>query len=839
MSHNDYDIPRSLLDLRPVSSQGVSSLTAAQSENSLIDQTSASAHSLSSIPGAVAGVVNQITALKDEYPDYDIPKPHLKSYPDYDIPKPHKKFSTKEPLEGGDTEQRKVNSSKEEEERDREETDGPAHALSFGVLDSIMAGIDDNVAAAQQKTSSSSLPSLIDPAGNETMCIKDKPIKHQREHSTPIILEVGKREEKEKKKEPVYDHLAAKIALQQLIADGIVKKGGDGGVAEQNQQVKDASVESLKIEATPQIDEKIEVLPNEENTSTRSKVSLPELPEVQPLVNEEKKGAKEEEDSKKEENKIEKSKAKKPVLPPSHLADLAMKLNGKEGGLEERKDSKTRLPNLPFDPQFFARQTALEKGKTQDQLPPDVARFMSWVKTGTVPPPSPPPKPPGTLVSPPNSKPTDKLKVKDALKTKDAEGSSEKKKKKSISPIIKRKVTPPVKESKDHQSETGTSPSKDLEGTTQDTKTPTKQPFRPKEPIYHEIPDPKTESANATTAAAAGGGEVDTQTHAAQSLEQQQEEAPAGSGAGVSKKGAEKENKRVPPVATHFRKDTSLPIIQNTGVDESELPDRFTGKRSKSFNARRPLEIKLPPPTAVGEESIPNSPSFYTSNPHAGTMPSTDPSEGNKSKLKEHLDQIDANSLPQHHNVVNWVQGAQRFWEDTGGPGDKGLSRAKSISRPPLPSAPHNRSLSVSHSFHNKLGQQLVRGPPRPPQQQAGGRGGKDFKDHVYEDPDTLLSSSLQDRKATEPLHFPSNSLHRQQQGGGSGRIAPHPSSLQHQVSQPSGLQYHQSMGGIDGKFFTTGRSRAQSQASSYLRRPYITREHKSSSGGTVYATDV
>lgn len=833
MSHNDYDIPRSLLDLRPVSSQGVSSLMAAQSENSLIGQTSTSAHSLSSIPGAIGGVIDQINALKDEYPDYDIPKPHIKSYPDYDIPKPHKKFSTKESfeVEGCDPEEEKVR--KGVEERNSEETDGPTHALSFGVLDSIMAGIDDNVAAAQQKTSSASLPSLIDPASNQTTCIKDKPIKHQREHSTPIILEVGKREEEDKKREPVYDHLAAKIALQQLIADGIVKKEDDGGATctEQNEQVKEASVDSLQIEETPQIDEKIEVLPNEENTSTGSKASLPELHEAQPLVNEEKKPSPKEEDSKMEENKIEKIKAKKSVPPPSHLADLAMKLDEK-GGMEEKKDSKTRLPNLPFDPQFFARQTALEKDKTpQDQLPPEVARFMSWVKTGTVPPPSPPPKPPGSAVSPPNNKRTDKLKVKDA------EGSLEKKKKKSISPIIKRKATPPVKESKDQQQsktkETTTSPSKDL---IKDIKTPTKQPSQPKEPIYHEIPDPKKESANATTPA---GGEIDTQTHAGQSLQQQQQ-ALGVSGAGVGKKGAEKENKGVPPAATHFRKDTSLPIIQNTGVDDSEPPDRFTGKRWKSFNARRPLEIKLPPPTAVGEESIPNSPSFYTGNPLAGAMPSssTVPAEGDKSKLKETLDQIDANSLPQHHNVVNWVQGAQRFWEDTGDLGDKGLSRVKSISRPPLPSAPHNRSLSVSHSFHIKSGQQLIRGPPLQQQQQqaAGGRGGKDFKDHVYEDPDTLLSSSLKDRKATEPLLFPSNSLHKQQQGGGSGRI---PTSLQHQASHPSGLQYHQSMGGLDGKFFTTGRSRAQSQACSYLRRPYITREHKSSSGGTVYATDV
>ncbi|XP_019850764.1 PREDICTED: uncharacterized protein LOC109581247 isoform X2 [Amphimedon queenslandica] len=839
-SHNDYDIPRSLLDLRPVSSQGVSSLTAAQSENSLIGQTSTSAHSLSSIPGAIGGVIDQINALKDEYPDYDIPKPHVKSYPDYDIPKPHKKFSTKESseVERGDSEEGKVR--KEVEERESEETDGPTHALSFGVLDSIMAGIDDNVAAAQQKTSSSSLPSLIDPASNENTFTKDKPIKHIREHSTPIILEAGKREEEGKKKEPVYDHLAAKIALQQLIADGIVKKEDDGGATGQNQQVKEASVDSLQIEATPHIDEKTEALPNEENRSTGSKVSLPELHEVQPLVNEEKKPPLKEEDSKMEENKIEKSKAKKPVPPPpppSHLADLAMKLDDKEGGMNEKKDSKTRLPNLPFDPQFFARQTALEKGKTPQELPPEVARFMSWVKTGTVPPPSPPPKPPGSAVSPSNSKRNDKLKVKDA------DGSLEKKKKKSISPIIKRKVTPPVKESKDQQQsktkETAASPSK--EGAIKDIKTPTKQPFQPKEPIYHEIPDPKKESANATTPAA--GGETNTQPHGGQSLQQQQQQALSLSGAGVSKKGAEKENKGVPPGAAHFRKDTSLPIIQNTGgVDDSEPPDRFTGKRSKSFNARRPLEIKLPPPTTVGEESIPNSPSFYTGNPQAGAMPSSiDPAEGDKSKLKETLDQIDANSLPQHHNVVNWVQGAQRFWEDTGDSGDKGLSRAKSISRPPLPSAPHNRSLSLSHSFHNKSGQQLVRGPPLQQQQQQapGGRGGKDFKDHVYEDPDTLLSSSLKDRKATEPLHFASNSLHKQQQGGGSGRIPTHPSSLQHQASQPSGLQYHQSIGGIEGKFFTTGRSRAQSQASSYLRRPYITREHKSSSGGTVYATDV
>lgn len=198
-SHNDYDIPRSLIDLRNVnntctnggsSTRPASSVTGARSESSLLTGNESSfgggganhappSHqaSLSSIPA-----VNQISCLRDEYPDYDIPRPQSKDYPDYDIPKPHKN-----------------------DERS---------ALSFGVLDSVMAEIDDHVAASQK--TSSSLPSLID---RDTLPPSSQ---HIREHSTPAMngMYTGNTDSNP---DPAYDHLAAKIALRQLIADGIIQ----------------------------------------------------------------------------------------------------------------------------------------------------------------------------------------------------------------------------------------------------------------------------------------------------------------------------------------------------------------------------------------------------------------------------------------------------------------------------------------------------------------------------------------------------------------------------------------------------------------------------------------
>ena len=808
-------------------------MTEAQSESSLIGRTSTSVHSLSSIPGGGENALSQINTLRDEYPDYDIPKPHSKYNPDYDIPKPLKKYSVEERGERSGTGDASngVNS----------ETCTTSNAMStdcsFGILDSIMAGIDDTVAAVQQKTTNSaSLPSLIE-SSVEAKC--DGP-KHYREHSTPIILEGGKGEG-EKKAEPVYDHLAAKIALQQLIADGIIKVekegGGDTKLTEQ-EQTDGGAIESLTVEGN--------TIAKSETTppSREVVVSLPEVDKMPSTAIE-----KEEKQAGKEKHGANTSKAEAPISPPNHLLDLAkgLKLEGGEGEktTTTTTSSKNRPPNLPFDPQFFARQTALEKDKT-DQLPPDVARFMSWVKTGTVTPPTPPPKPikPDTMPKPNKS---------DVTPKKDTESSIERKKKKSISPIIKRKVTPPIKEAKPPVTSDGKHKEvktvKDIKGPEgkaqplQDIKSPMK------EPIYHEIQDKKEEKRkappNPVGVEGGEGGPVRPNDGALQKQSPGKERRGGG---------AEKENKVIPPAASHFKKDISLPLIQATGIiDEPQVPDKFSGKRWNSFNARKPLQIKLappPPPNAVGDESIPSSPSFYTSNPQAGTMPtnSSNPSEEEASKhvFKEHLNQMGSNNLPQHHHVVNWVQGTQRFWDDAGGQaGEKvvpPLSRAMSVSRPPLP-PPQNRSLSVSHSVHSKLGQQIVRGSPH--HGSGGGGNRKDFKDHVYEDPDTLLKSSLLERKATEPALF-------QQSGGAIAssvqgisstsmpqaslqHIANAPSSLQHQANLQSGLRHQQ--GGFDGKFFTTGRPRAQT---SYpVTRPYVTREHKSSSGNTVYATDV
>lgn len=240
-----------------------------------------------------------------------------------------------------------------------------------------------------------------------------------------------------------------------------------------------------------------------------------------------------------------------------------------------------------------------------------------------------------------------------------------------------------------------------------------------------------------------------------------------------------KENKLSPSL----KKKQSVPLIPNALLttvanDNADLP-QFSGKRCHSFNIRRPLQVKLAPPS-LGEESIPNSPSFYTANPLAGTMPMTNDESQSKQGFKEHLNEIGVTNPVQHHHVVsNWIKGTQRIWDG---------------STLPLQPKPHpqNRPLPTSQSVQNRLGQ-------LPPVKSSFETDqSNSFKDHVYEDPDVLLKSTLLQRKTTEPILL--NPI-----------LQTHSHSL---------------------------RSRSQSHTAA-VRRPYITREHKSSSGNTLYATDV
>lgn len=231
-SHNDYDIPRSLIDLRRVDSShssthektSYSHQANARSESSLTGATSSTSQPLKDSLSSIPNSVNQVAYLKHEYPDYDIPKPSTKDYPDYDIPKPHSSrvSTTSEPSLPDDDVVVKTQQSSTQ---------------YFGVLDSIMSEIDD--LAAVHNINAQSLPSLIDKDLEEEV----KP-RHVKENSTPaaIFSQVVPLSADENKKEPIYDRLSAKIALEKLKADGII----DATTMAENEKI-----------ATDEIDDKI------------------------------------------------------------------------------------------------------------------------------------------------------------------------------------------------------------------------------------------------------------------------------------------------------------------------------------------------------------------------------------------------------------------------------------------------------------------------------------------------------------------------------------------------------------------------------------------------------
>ena len=226
-SHNDYDIPRSLIDLRRVDSsssrksgsqQASNSIANARSDSSLTGQGTNSIifnhkdSSLSSIPNTV----DQAAYLKSEYPDYDVPSRIFKEmYPDYDIPRPHGSTSSESNLlEPTLTAVKHIPPPKD-----------------FGVLDSVMAEINDiaDVHHHSATVTAQSLPSLIDE--NDKEC-HTKP-KHVKENSTPaaIFSQVVQDDHQEigastvarrNSKESAYDRLSARIALERLRADGII-----------------------------------------------------------------------------------------------------------------------------------------------------------------------------------------------------------------------------------------------------------------------------------------------------------------------------------------------------------------------------------------------------------------------------------------------------------------------------------------------------------------------------------------------------------------------------------------------------------------------------------------
>ncbi len=107
---NDYDIPRSLTDLRRVDSPYL-----------MRTGTRSNEHMAYSRASSCSEHTSQAALLKDEYPDYDIPRPSDSiDDPDYDVPRSVKSMGTVDSKSEGN--------------------------ISFGALDKIMADIDMQVA---------------------------------------------------------------------------------------------------------------------------------------------------------------------------------------------------------------------------------------------------------------------------------------------------------------------------------------------------------------------------------------------------------------------------------------------------------------------------------------------------------------------------------------------------------------------------------------------------------------------------------------------------------------------------------------------------------------------
>lgn len=114
LTESTYDVPRSLIDLRQVDSPYPIQSVASSTKPSTYRSNSGIFHSSERL--------DQITMLKDAYPDYDIPKPSTieTENPDYDVPRSLRSVGTSDSKSEGN--------------------------LSFGDLDKMMAEIDTEVA---------------------------------------------------------------------------------------------------------------------------------------------------------------------------------------------------------------------------------------------------------------------------------------------------------------------------------------------------------------------------------------------------------------------------------------------------------------------------------------------------------------------------------------------------------------------------------------------------------------------------------------------------------------------------------------------------------------------
>ena len=210
-------------------------------------------------------------------------------------------------------------------------------------------------------------------------------------------------------------------------------------------------------------------------------------------------------------------------------------------------------------------------------------------------------------------------------------------------------------------------------------------------------------------------------------------------------------------------------------LETSSTLDRLKWQ-SSSGRYPPPRHIDIQQYQGNDDESIPNSPSFYTQNPEAATMPESSKQHYSQSKhfFKDHLTNLDTSAPPPggHNRVMNWMQHST-FWDSNQPRG--GVAQV-------------GRSVSMSQSVHSHLGRNVL---PRVDSAAAVYNQSNQFKDHLYEDPDHLKSKMQRPGNVT----------------GQNSRVLPRVSSLPRSVN-PS--------------------------------LPYVTRELPSTKpGSTMYATDV
>ena len=135
----DYDIPRSLLNRHHGSANSLIDTTKSAATNlGLLQHQSKNTNTSSSSSVLSSEPLSQADYLRDEYPDYDVPK-LPKDYLDYDVPKPYhiKNLKSQSSTKNGNG----IDST-------RNAVSTPD--ISFGDLDSIMAEINLQVLEAQQ-----------------------------------------------------------------------------------------------------------------------------------------------------------------------------------------------------------------------------------------------------------------------------------------------------------------------------------------------------------------------------------------------------------------------------------------------------------------------------------------------------------------------------------------------------------------------------------------------------------------------------------------------------------------------------------------------------------------